>query len=227
MSANQTRRHEFVQFLLSCGALAFGDFETKSGRQTPYFVNIGRISGGKEIRRLAAFYARAIHERLADRFDVLFGPAYKGIPLVVATAIALGEEARREVSFCFNRKEAKDHGEGGNLVGHELRAGERVLIIEDVTTAGTSIRETVPLLLRAAPIQLAGLVVAVDRQERGSGSRSALAELEEEFRMPCFAIVTLDEIVEELSRGDSEGRASLAPDVLERVRSYRARYGAG
>ena len=191
----------------------------------PYFVNIGRISGGKEIRQLALFYAHAIRERLADRFDVLFGPAYKGIPLVISTAIALGEGAKRDVAFCFNRKEAKDHGEGGSLVGHELREGERVLIVEDVTTAGTSIRETVPLLTRAAPIKLAGLVVAVDRQERGSGSRSALAELEEEFRMPCFAIVTLDEIVDELSRGDSAGR-TLGPDLLERVRAYRARYGA-
>jgi orotate phosphoribosyltransferase len=227
VTARATEKREFVEFLLASGALAFGDFETKSGRRTPYFVNIGRISGGEQIRRLGRFYAHAIRERIGERFDVLFGPAYKGIPLAVATAMALAEETHRDVPFCFDRKEAKGHGEGGTLVGHALRDGERVVIVEDVTTAGTSIRETVPLLRNAARIQLAGLVVAVDRQERGSGPGSALLELEQEFAMPCFAIATLDEIVGELTRADRV--LGFAPDagLLERIRAYRAEYGAG
>jgi orotate phosphoribosyltransferase len=213
---------EFVEFLLATGVLAFGDFQTKSGRRTPYFMDFARFSRGSEVDRLGRFYARAIRARLGDGFGVLFGPAYKGIPLVVSTAMAFAAEHGRDVSFCFNRKEAKDHGEGGRLVGHELQDGDRVVIVEDVTTAGTSIRETVPLLRAAARIELAGLVVAVDRQERGSGERSALAELQVEFGMPCFAIATIDEIVAALT---GAGDARLDHELLQRIREYRARYG--
>ncbi len=226
MIANQTHRREFVEFLLASGALAFGDFRTKSGRDTPYFVDIGKISGGAGVARLGGFYARAIRERLGAEFDVLFGPAYKGIPLAVATSIALAGEHGRDVPYCFDRKEAKDHGEGGRLVGHALRTGERLVIVEDVTTAGTSIRETVPLLRAAAEIRLAGLVVAVDRQERGRAQESALRELEREFAMPCFAIATLDEIVEELAGREHAGRPVLDAERLAKIRAYRARYGA-
>src|SRR5262245_26924964 len=154
MTSTLTRRREFVEFLLASGVLSFGDFQTKSGRRTPYFLDFARFSRGEEVRRLGSFYAAAIQERIGERFDVLFGPAYKGIPLVVATALAFATEHGRDVSFCFNRKEAKDHGEGGRLVGHKLADGERVVIVEDVTTAGTSIRETVPLLRAAAKVQL-------------------------------------------------------------------------
>jgi orotate phosphoribosyltransferase len=214
---------EFVEFLLETGVLAFGDFQTKSGRRTPYFLDFARVSRGVDVRRLGAFYAAAIRERLGEGFDALFGPAYKGIPLAVATALAFAEGGR-DVSFCFNRKEEKDHGEGGRLVGRKLRDGERVLIVEDVTTAGTSIRETVPLLRAAARVELAGLVVAVDRQERGTGEASALRELEREFGMPCFAIATLDEIVAVLAEGGG-GRAPLDEALLARIGEYRARYG--
>ena len=212
-------RREFVDFLLATGVLAFGDFQTKSGRRTPYFMNFGLFHRGSEAARLGRFYAQAIQTRLGQGYDVLFGPAYKGIPLVVATAAALSEQGH-DVSYCFNRKEAKDHGEGGLLVGRKLKDGDRVVIVEDVTTAGTSIRETVPLLRAAARVQLAGLVVAVDRQERGTGEKSALCELEAEFGMPCFAIATIDEIVATLLE---EGR--LTPELLTRIQAYRTQFG--
>ncbi len=216
-----SQRREFVAFLLESGVLTFGDFLTKSGRTTPYFLDFAGLARASLVRRLGSFYARAIRERLGQSFDVLFGPAYKGIPLVVAASLALAEEFGLDAAYCFNRKEAKDHGEGGRLVGHRLHDGDRVVIVEDVTTAGTSIRETVPLLRAAARVELAGLVVAVDRQERGRGEGSALAELELEFSMPCFAIATLDEIVTALS-----AEARLAPELLARIRDYRTRYGA-
>jgi orotate phosphoribosyltransferase len=222
MTATPNDPRAFIDFLRGSGVLAFGDFQTKSGRRTPYFLDFARFSRGSEARMLGSFYARAIRARLGDRFDVLFGPASKGIPLVVATSIAFSQEHDRDVAFCFNRKEAKDHGEGGRLVGHRLRDGERVVLVEDVTTAGTSIRETVPLLRAAAGVELAGLVVAVDRQERGTGTTSALAELEAEFGMPCFAIATIDEIVGALATGEPP----LEAELLARIREYRARYGA-
>ena len=225
MNATLSAPREFVEFLLETGVLAFGDFQTKSGRRTPYFMDFARFSRGSDVRRLGGFYARAIRARLGEDFDVLFGPAYKGIPLAVAAASALSEGGK-EVSFCFNRKEEKDHGEGGRLVGHKLRDGDRVVIVEDVTTAGTSIRETVPLLRAAAKVELAGLVVAVDRQERGTGTKSALRELEAEFGLPCFAIATIDEIVASLANPVPGAKARLDEALLARIRDYRARYGA-
>src|SRR3954462_1972747 len=164
----------FVRFLLESEVLRFGNFTAKSGRQTPYFFDAGRFGRGSQLERLGEFYAQRLLEALPGGFDVLFGPAYKGIPLCVATSMALARRGR-DVGFCFNRKEAKDHGEGGVLVGHRLKDGDRVVIIEDVTTAGTSIRETVPLLKAAAKIELTALVVSVDRMERGTGHRSALS----------------------------------------------------
>ncbi|MEZ6021753.1 MAG: orotate phosphoribosyltransferase, partial [Planctomycetota bacterium] len=187
-------QRDFIQFLLETGALTFGDFTTKSGRKTPFFLNTGLYRTGRQLERLGDFYAAAIEARLGREFDVLFGPAYKGIPLVVTTAQGLARRGE-DVAFCFDRKEAKDHGEGGLLVGHQPKDGERVLIVEDVTTAGTSIRETVPKLRATANVRLAGLIVSVDRQERGTGDRAALTELAEEFAMPTFAIVDIDTIL--------------------------------
>jgi orotate phosphoribosyltransferase len=213
-------QRRFVDFMLRVGVLTFGDFTTKSGRKTPYFVNTGRYRSGSQLVELGRAYADAIERSFPGGFDCLFGPAYKGIPLVVAIAMAFAERGR-EVEFCFNRKEAKDHGEGGVLVGRPLKDGDRVLIVEDVTTAGTSIRETVPLLRAAADIRLAGLVVSVDRQERASESstHSALAEVGHEFGMPTAAIVTIDEVVAHL--GDLLTEADRA-----RIAAYRAQYGA-
>jgi orotate phosphoribosyltransferase len=222
----EQHQRAFVDFMLEVGVLTFGDFTTKSGRKTPYFVDTGRYSTGAHLDRLGRFYAQTVLARFGDSFDVLFGPAYKGIPLVVATAGALAREFGRDVAFCFDRKEAKDHGEGGLLVGHRLRDGDRVLIVEDVTTAGTSVRETVPKLHAAADVRLAGLVVSVDRQERGRGERSALAELREEFAMPTCAIVTMDEIVADLRLRSANGRPLIDEDLSRRIAAYRAAYGA-
>ena len=215
---------EFIEFMVRSNVLTFGDFVAKSGRRTPYFVNTGKYRTGAQLARLAAAYADAIERHIGDGFDVLFGPAYKGIPLVVATSMELARRGR-DVGFSFNRKEAKDHGEGGNLVGWELRAGHRILIVEDVTTAGTSIRETVPLLRAAADVTLAGLVVAVDRMERGTGDLSALSEVGETFRMKTFSIVTIEEIVEHLSSHDVDGRRVITDEIRERIVQYRREYG--
>ena len=214
----QEYQRAFVDFMLEVQVLTFGDFTTKSGRKTPYFVNTGLYRTGTQLRKLGHAYADAIERAFPEGFDVLFGPAYKGIPLVAAVSAAFAERGR-DVAFCFNRKEAKDHGEGGTLVGHRLQDGDRVLIVEDVTTAGTSIRETVPVLRSAAAVELAGLVVSVNRQERGTGERTALAELAEEFSMPTHAIVTLDEILEHLGE-------RLGAEDRGRIAAYRGQYGA-
>ena len=204
----------FIDFMIEAEVLTFGDFVTKSGRPTPYFVQTGKYRSGVQIRRLGEFYADAIEANFGE-FNVLFGPAYKGIPLAVATASALAARGT-DVGFMFNRKEAKDHGEGGVLVGHEPQAGDRVLIIEDVTTAGTSIRETVPVLRAAADIELAGLIVSVDRMERGTGDKAALEQVGEEFAMPTHAIVTVEEIIE---------HADLSDEMVEKMHAYLAEFG--
>lgn len=219
----QSYKPSFIEFMLRNGVLQFGDFVTKSGRSTPYFINTGRYRTGTQMRMLARFYADAIETRGVE-FDFLFGPAYKGIPLVVAIAMELSERGR-DVPFCFNRKEVKDHGEGGWLVGHQPSAGERALLVEDVTTAGTSIRETVPRLQAVAPLQLAGLIVSVDRMERGRGHASAFEELRAEFGFDAFAIVTIDEVVEHLCVTPVDGQLVIDGASLERIRRYRETYG--
>ena len=207
-------KRAFIDFMIESEVLTFGDFVTKSGRSTPYFVQTGKYRSGTQIRRLGEFYADAIEANFGE-FHVLFGPAYKGIPLAVSTASALAARGT-DVGFMFNRKEAKDHGEGGVLVGHVPQAGDRVLIIEDVTTAGTSIRETVPVLRAAADVELAGLIVSVDRMERGTGEKAALAQVGEEFAMPTHAIVTVEEIIE---------HADLSDEMVDRMRAYLDEYG--
>ncbi|HET8932402.1 MAG TPA: orotate phosphoribosyltransferase [Polyangiales bacterium] len=210
-------KREFIEFMVQCDVLRFGDFTAKSGRKTPYFINAGRFRTGAQLDRLARFYAETIVSKLGTGFDVLFGPAYKGIPLAAATAVALHQAHAHDVGFCFNRKETKDHGEGGSLVGQELQDGQRVLIIEDVTTAGTSIRETVPLLKAAANVQLAGLVVAVDRMERGGSELNALTEISEQYNMPTFAIVNIEEII-------AHQREQLDDATYRRVLDYRKQH---
>ncbi len=220
-------KRELIDFLVRSGMLLFGDFTGKSGRKMPYFINVGRCRTGAHISALGRFYARAIRDQLGGGFDVLFGPAYKGIPLAVATAMALHDDFAQDVGYCFNRKEAKNHGEGGSLVGHELRDGDRVLIVEDVTTAGTSVRESVPLLRMAAKVELAGLVVAVDRMERGQGERGALQELRESFGMPAFSLVTIEEIMADLRGRPVDGKVVLTEALYARLSAYRAQYGGG
>ena len=217
---------ELIDLMVRCEALCFGDFTAKSGRKTPYFVNSGRVRTGSQIATLGRLYARSLQERLGDGYDVLFGPAYKGIPLVVATAAALSEHHGRDVGFCFNRKEAKDHGEGGVLVGHELRDGDRVVIVEDVTTAGTSIREVVPIIQRAAKVKLTGLVVAVDRMERGTGDESALSELSMTFGMSAWSLVTIEQVMGDLHGRSIDGRVVLDDAMHARMLAYLAEHGA-
>jgi len=220
----ESYKREFIEFMVQCDVLRFGDFTAKSGRKTPYFINAGRYRTGAQLDRLARYYAQTIRSQLGSGFDVLFGPAYKGIPLAASTAVALHQTYSHDVGFCFNRKEAKDHGEGGSLVGHELRDGDRVLIIEDVTTAGTSLRETVPLLQAAAKVQLAGLVVSVDRMERGTGEVNALTEIREHYGMPTFAIVTIEEIIAHLREHAVDGRQLIDDATYRRVLAYREQH---
>lgn len=208
----------FIDFLLESEVLTFGDFVTKSGRSTPYFVNTGRFQSGPQLARLGEFYADAALEAFGD-FDVLFGPAYKGIPLSVATSIALAARGR-QVAFSSLRKEEKDHGDKGAWLGRSVQAGDRVVIIEDVTTAGTSIRESMPSL-RDAGAEVVGLVIAVDRQERGTGEQTALAEVGETWGIPTASIATIDEVV-----GTLRDQARLDEAMLGRIAAYRAQWGA-
>jgi len=221
----QAFKRDFIDFMVRSDVLTFGDFVTKSGRRTPYFVNAGRYRTGPQLAELGRFYAAAIQQDWPEDVDVLFGPAYKGIPLVATTSIALAEHGRT-VGFCFNRKEAKDHGEGGTLVGAVPEDGDRVLIVEDVTTAGTSIRETTPVLRAAAEIDLVGLIVSLDRQERGTGAGSALEQVGREFDMRTRAIVNLDEVVEHLHGREIDGVVHIDNAMLRRIEAYREEFGA-
>ena len=205
---------EFVEFAVASNVLCFGEFKTKAGRLSPYFFNAGLFNDGDKLKRLGEFYAKAILDS-GIAFDVLFGPAYKGIPLAASIVIALAGLGR-SVPFAFNRKEAKDHGEGGTLVGAALTG--RVLIVDDVISAGTSVRESVELIRRSGA-EPAGVVIALDRMERGTGALSAVQEVREQFGMPVTAVATLDDLVEFLER-DANRRAQ-----LEAVAAYRAQYG--
>jgi orotate phosphoribosyltransferase len=217
-------QREFIALARELGALRFGEFTLKSGRVSPYFFNAGLFNTGRAIAQLGRSYAAAI-ARSNLSFDMLFGPAYKGIPLVAVTAAALAEHHARDLPFAFNRKEAKDHGEGGTIIGSPLEG--RVLIVDDVITAGTAIREAVAII-RAAGATLAGVVLALDRQERGQGTQSAVQEVQEQFAAPCVSIVTLADLIESLAApqqvsapGDERGN----PATLEALRRYRAQYG--
>ena len=222
------RTRAFVDFMVRCDVLTFGDFTGKSGRKMPYFVNAGRYRTGEQVATLGHFYADAIAASFGDGVDVLFGPAYKGIPLAVTTAIALASGHGRDIAFCFDRKEAKDHGEGGVLIGHQLADGDRVVIVEDVTTAGTSIRQTLPVLHAAADVEVVGLVVGVDRRERGTRADvSALDELGAELGLRTVALATIDDIVTHLADRRVDGRRVLGDEDLARIAAYRATYGVG
>ena len=182
-------KKEFIEFMVDCEVLKFGDFVTKSGRNTPFFINTGYYRTGLQLKKLGQYYAQAIKEEF-NEFDVLFGPAYKGIPISVTTAIALSENYGDEVRYCSNRKEIKDHGDTGILLGGPINNNDRIVIIEDVTTAGTSIQETMPILKARGDVEVLGLVVSVDRCERGQGKKSALSEIQETYNMKTTAIVT-------------------------------------
>lgn len=219
-------KKEFIEFMVDCGVLKFGDFTTKSGRKTPFFVNTGFYRTGSQLRKLGEYYAKAISDKYGLDFDVLFGPAYKGIPLSVTAAMALSEFYQKEVRYCSNRKEVKDHGDTGILLGSPLSDGDRVVIIEDVTTAGTSIGETMPILAAQGKVEILGLVVSVDRMERGKGSKSALHEIEENYRIKTTAIVTMKEVVEHLHNRPYKGKIVIDDTLKMAIDAYYEQYGA-
>ena len=219
-------KEEFIEFMVDCGVLRFGDFVTKSGRKTPFFINTGYYRTGEQLRRLGQYYAKAIEQNFGLGFDILFGPAYKGIPLSVAASMAISEAYGRDVRYCSNRKEIKDHGDKGILLGSPVKDGDRIVIIEDVTTAGTSIKETVPLLKEQADIRLLGLVVSVDRMERGQGEKSALAEIREEYGMKTASIVTMRDVVDHLYNKDYHGKIVIDDQLKSAINDYYEQYGA-
>ena len=219
-------KKDFIEFMIDCQVLKFGDFVTKSGRKTPFFVNTGFYRTGSQLRRLGEYYAAAIHSAFGLDFDVLFGPAYKGIPLSVAASIALSEKFDRDVRYCSNRKEIKDHGDKGILLGGPVGAGDRVVIIEDVTTAGTSIAETLPILKALGDPEIKGLVVSVDRMERGQGEKSALTEVSEKYGFKTCAIVTMKEVIEHLYNRPYKGKVIIDDALMASIDAYYRQYGA-
>ncbi len=218
-------KKDFIEFMVSSGVLRFGDFVTKSGRKTPFFINTGYYRTGGQMAKLGEFYARAIRDNFGLDFDVLFGPAYKGIPLTVAATMEISRLYGRDIKYCSNRKEIKDHGEKGILLGSPISAGDKVVIIEDVTTAGTSIRETVPIIKAQGTDDIVGLVVSVDRMERGTGEVSALTEIANEFGIRTCSIVTMNDVIECLYNREYEGRVIIDDALRERIDAYYKEYG--
>ena len=219
-------KQEFIEFMIDCNVLRFGDFVTKSGRKTPFFVNTGFYQTGSQLRRLGDYYAEAIAQSFGLDFDVLFGPAYKGIPLTVAATMAISERYGKDIRYCSNRKENKDHGDKGILLGSPLRDGDRVVVIEDVTTAGTSIQETMPILKAQGDVRPIGLVVSVDRMERGQGSKSALQEIGETYGLKTTSIVTMAEVTEHLYNREYKGRIIIDDTLKAAIDAYYKEYGA-
>ena len=218
-------KKEFIEFMVDCQVLKFGDFVTKSGRKTPFFVNTGFYRSGEALRRLGGYYAKAIKEHFGLDFDILFGPAYKGIPLSVATSMALSEAYGSDVRYCSNRKEIKDHGDTGILLGSPITDGDRIILIEDVTTAGTSIRETLPILRAQGDVTVKGLIVSVDRLERGTGEKSALEEIRETYGIETAAIVTMKEVTEHLYNRPYRGKVWIDDTIMEAIDAYYRIYG--
>lgn len=218
-------KKEFIEFMVDCKVLKFGDFTTKSGRKTPFFVNTGFYRTGTQLRKLGEYYAKAIQNTFGMDFDVLFGPAYKGIPLSVATSMAISEFYHREIRYCSNRKEIKDHGDTGILLGSPISDQDKVIIIEDVTTAGTSIGETMPILKAQGKVDVLGLVVSVDRMERGRTDKSALSEIEETYGINTTSIVTMEEVVEHLYNKPYQGEIIIDDRLKSEIDSYYEQYG--
>lgn len=219
-------KQEFIEFMVDCGVLKFGDFTTKSGRKTPFFINAGFYRTGSQLRKLGEYYARAIQSAFGLDFDVLFGPAYKGIPLSVAASMAVSEFYGTDIRYCSNRKEVKDHGDKGILLGGPIYDKDRIVIIEDVTTAGTSIGETMPILNAQGSVSVLGLVVSVDRMEKGQGEKSALAEIEEVYGIRTTSIVTMEEVVEHLYNKPYNGNIIIDDALKSAIDSYYQQYGA-
>ncbi len=218
-------KKEFIEFMVDCQVLRFGDFVTKSGRKTPFFVNTGYYRTGAQLRKLGQYYAEAVKNTFGLDFDVLFGPAYKGIPLSVAATIAISEKYGKDIKYCSNRKEIKDHGDKGILLGSPINDGDKIVIIEDVTTAGTSIEETLPIIKSQGNVTPIGLVVSVDRMERGKGEKSALSEIEEKYGLKTTSIVTMAEVVEHLYNREYNGKVIIDDSLKSAIDDYYSIYG--
>ena len=220
-------KKEFIEFMVDSGVLKFGEFTLKSGRKSPFFMNAGAYVTGAQLRRLGEYYAKAIHENFGDDFDVLFGPAYKGIPLSVATTIAYSALYGKEIRYCSNRKEVKDHGDVGILLGSKLKDGDRVVILEDVTTSGKSIEETFPILMEQAKVEVKGLMVSLNRMEKGLGGKvSALAEIKEKYGFQARAIVTMADVIEHLYNRPYQGKIYIDDRLKAALDAYYQQYGA-
>jgi len=219
-------KEQFIAFMVRSGVLTFGDFTTKSGRRTPYFVNTGNYKTGAQAALLGDYYAACIQENMPEGIDCLFGPAYKGIPLAVSAAASLYRNYGRDLPYCFNRKEAKDHGEGGSMVGYKPQNGDRVAIVEDVVTAGTAVRESIALFRQAADVKMTALFVSVDRMERGTRDCSTLDELREDYGIQVYPIVTVREVISFLYNNPVDGRVWIDGGTRDKMEAYLARYGA-
>ena len=212
-------KESFIKFMVESGVLTFGDFTLKSGRKAPYFVNTGNYNTGAQLARLGEYYAQCIKENGVEA-DTLFGPAYKGIPLATACSIALFNKYGIDVNYAFDRKEAKDHGEGGVIVGRKMKDGEKVAIIEDVITAGTAIRTVLPLLKEQADVDITALIISVDRMEKGKGELSAVQEVKKDFGINVYSIVTMEDIIEAIKKDVIPGK-----EYLDKMLEYRNTYG--
>lgn len=219
-------KQEFIEFMVESDVLKFGDFTLKSGRKSPFFMNAGAYVTGSQLKRLGEYYAKAIHDNYGDDFDVLFGPAYKGIPLSVATTIAFSELYGKEIRYCSNRKEVKDHGDTGILLGSKIKDGDKVVIIEDVTTSGKSIEETFPIVKAQGDVEIIGLMVSLNRMEKGKGDKCALDEIKELYGMQANAIVTMDEVIEHLYNKPCQGKVVIDDAMKEKIDAYYDQYGA-
>ncbi len=214
-------KQEFVDFMLDSKVLKFGDFTLKSGRKSPFFMNAGLYITGTQLMKLGEFYARAIHETYGDDFDVIFGPAYKGIPISVATTIAYSKLYGKEVRYCSNRKEAKDHGDVGILLGSPIKDGDRVVVVEDVTTSGKSMEETIPIVKAQGDVKIVGLMVSLNRCEKGkSDDKTALDEIKELYGFDAHAIVSMKEVIDYLT-----SKGMLDDELMARINDYYAQYG--
>ena len=219
-------KQEFIEFMVDSGVLRFGDFVTKSGRNTPFFINAGLYNTGSQLNKLGEYYARAIRDAFGTDFDILFGPAYKGIPLSVTTAVALYRMYGVDVAYTSNRKEVKDHGETGILLGSPIKESDRIVFIEDVTTSGKSIDETMPIIKAQGGSNILGLVISVDRMERGKTEKSALSELQENYGLKTTAIVTMAEVVEHLYNKPYNGKVYIDDAMKKAIDDYYQQYGA-
>lgn len=218
-------KKEFIDFMVESKVLKFGEFTLKSGRKSPFFMNAGGYVTGSQLRKLGEYYAKAIHDHYGLDFDVLFGPAYKGIPLAVATTMAISELYGVDIKYCSNRKEEKDHGDTGILLGTKLSDGDRVVIIEDVTTSGKSIEETFPILKAQADVEIKGLIVSLNRMERGKGDQSALDEIKANYGFDANAIVSMADVVEHLYNQEVDGAVLIDDTLKQAIDAYYEEYG--